>query len=106
MNHEDGCRREEFENVVTVADRIQTVRIDALEVQPLRDKGSIDWQCRSCKSACAERHDVRPRIYPLKPLKITHEHTKVRHKVMSKKDGLSTLQVRIPRHDDILVRRR
>ena len=103
VNHKDRGCREEFKDVIAVTDRIHAVHIDALEVQFFRDKRTIDRQ--GCARECAgtKRHDVCPRIDALKTLKIPRKHAKICHKMMREEDGLSTLQMRVPRHDNILI---
>ena len=59
MHHEDGGSGEEFHDVVAVADGIEAVRVDGIEVKLLRHEFAVDGERRACKSACAERHDIR-----------------------------------------------
>ena len=59
MHHEDGCGGEEFHDVVAVADGIEAVRVDGVEVKLLRHERAVDGKRRARKRTRAERHDVR-----------------------------------------------
>ena len=103
MHHEDGRRREKFENVVAVADGIHAVDVDALKVQLFRDKRTIDRQRRPRERPRTERHDIRSRIDALESLKIACKHSKIRHEMMRKENRLRTLEMRIAGHNDFTV---
>ena len=70
-------------------------------MQPLCHELPIYRQCRPRKCSGTERHDIRTRIYTLKPLKVAREHSKIRHEMVGKEDGLRTLEMRIARHNHI-----
>ena len=59
MHHEDGGGGEEFHDVVAVADGIEAVRVNGVEVKLLRHELAVNGERRARKRTRAERHDVR-----------------------------------------------
>ena len=59
VHHKNGGSGEEFHDVVAVADGIEAVRIDGVEVKLLRHELAVDGECRARKRTSTERHDVR-----------------------------------------------
>ena len=59
MHHEDRGGGEKFHDIVAVADGIEAVRVDSVEVKLLRHEFAVDGERRARKRTRAERHDVR-----------------------------------------------
>ena len=103
MDHENRGRREELHDVVAVADGVEAVRVDVLEVELLLHELAVDREGRAGEGAGAERHDVRALVDALEAGEVTREHAEVGEQVMREQDRLCALQMRVARHDDIAV---
>ena len=103
MHHQDRGRRQKLKNIITITNRIETVRVNRLKIQLSRHILPINRESRPCQCARSERHDIRPLIAALQSVKIASQHRKIGHHMMRKQDWLGPLQMRIPRHDNITV---
>ena len=103
VDHEDGCCREEFHDVVAVADGVEAVGINCVEVQLVSYVLTVDREGRAGKCACAERHDVAAFVHAFEAGEIALEHGEVRHHVMREQDRLRALEMRVAGHDHVFV---
>ncbi len=103
MDHENRGRGEELHDVVAVANGVEAVRVDVLEVELLLHELAVDWEGRAGERAGAKRHDVRALVDALKAGEVAREHPEVREQVMREQDWLCALQMRVARHDDVAV---
>ena len=103
MDHENRGRCEKLHDVVAVADGVEAVRVDALEVELLLHELAVDREGRAGESTGAERHDVRALVDALEAGEVAREHAEVGEQMMREQDRLCALQMRVARHDDVAV---
>ena len=101
VHHEDGGGGEEFHDVVAVADGIEAVRVDGVEVKLLCHERAVDGERRARKRTRAERHDVGALVDAQEARKVAREHGEVSKHVVREEDGLRALQMRVARHDRV-----
>ena len=103
MHHQNGSKRQKFNDIITIADRIHTISINAAKIQLFSYIKAVNGKCRPGNSARTKRHHIRTGPYTLQSAKIALQHIEIRQQMVCKGDRLSTLQMRITGHQCFIV---
>ena len=103
VHHQDGCEFQEGDDVVPVADGIETVVVNLAEMQGLGDERLVEGIRRASQGTGAEGHDIGhvPGVFQVD--EVTGQHGEIGHEVVAEENRLSPLEVGIARHDDVAV---
>ena len=97
MHAGDGGRRQELDQGVAIAHRVEAVRRDPGEAEILRERLQVDRERRAGERRGAQRHRVGARAAVAEPLAVALQHEDVREEVVTEDDGLGALQMRVAR---------
>ena len=103
MHHQDAGRRQKFHDIVTVADRVQGIAVNLLEIQLGGHELPVYGEGGACQRPRPQGHNIRPAVDPPETLKIPGQHAEVRQQMVGEQDGLGPLQMGVARHDYLPV---
>ena len=103
MDHPESRRGERLDDEVAVADGVEAVRRDPVELQLGGDGLAVDRVARPGKSARSERADVRPAAGVGQSAPVALEHLDVCEQVVGEQHRLRRLNVRRPGQDRLAV---
>ncbi len=97
--HEDGRRRQEFEDKIPVADGIDAVSVAGGKAQLGRRISPVDGKGGSRQGPGPQGGAVGPASAIPEPLPVPLQHLEIGQEMVGKEDGLGPLQVGIAGHD-------
>mmetsp|Transcript_30558 Transcript_30558/g.50775 ORF Transcript_30558/g.50775 Transcript_30558/m.50775 type:complete len:287 (-) Transcript_30558:6-866(-) len=101
MGEHQGMPHEEFDDEITITDRIQRVGRDSIESEFLGQEFSVDAECISSECSGSQGALIRPGDHILETLCISHERGEMAHEPVRKANGLGRLQMSVPGHENI-----
>ena len=100
MLHEDGRRRQEFQDKIPVADGIDAVSVAGGKAQLGRRISPVDGKGGSRQGPGPQGRAVGPAGTIPEALPVPLQHLEIGQEMVGKEDGLGPLQVGVPGHDD------
>src|SRR5437660_6123932 len=94
---------EKLANKIAIAHGIETVLADLREAELARDQFAIEHDGRAGESAGAQRENVSSLRAGEDAAVVALERLDVREKIMAERNRLRSLQVRVTRHEHVLV---
>src|SRR5439155_21639960 len=103
MDQAEGRPREELDDEVPIAHRVDRVRGYAVESGLASRRLPVERIAGAGQSTRPERRDVRPSAGIRQPTPVALEHLDVREEMVREQDRLCRLEVRRTRHDGLAV---
>ena len=103
MHHDGRHGTQVFDQIIPVADTIHTVDGRSVKSQQFCSIITIQWICRACQCAGAQRTIIHALVYIGQAQNITLKHFKISPHMMRKRDWLCLLQMGKARHDRLCV---